>query len=390
MKKIRLGIIGVGNMGSGHLQNIIEGRCPKVEAVAVADIDPAKLENAQKKQPSLTCFDDAERMLDSGLIDAALIAVPHYIHPKYAVECFRRGIHVMIEKPAGVYESQVREMNEAAKRSDVKFGIMFNQRTNPIYKKAREIVQSGALGKPKRLVWIVTNWYRTQAYYDSGSWRATWNGEGGGVLLNQAPHNLDLWQWIFGMPKKIRAFCATGKYHNIDVEDDVTIYGEYENGATAVFISTTGEAPGTNRLEISGDLGKIVLEDGKMKWWKLSVPEREFCFTSKEGFLCPETVYEEYSEEALEGHSAVLENFAEAILDGAELIADGREGINSLSISNAAYLSSWTNDWAEIPTNEKLFEQYLASFCKNENIKKNHAQNTDTEVDLMERWKVRW
>lgn len=390
MKKIRLGIIGVGNMGSGHLQNIIEGRCPKVEAVAVADIDPAKLENAQKKQPSLTCFDDAERMLDSGLIDAALIAVPHYIHPKYAVECFRRGIHVMIEKPAGVYESQVREMNEAAKRSDVKFGIMFNQRTNPIYKKAREIVQSGALGKPKRLVWIVTNWYRTQAYYDSGSWRATWNGEGGGVLLNQAPHNLDLWQWIFGMPKKIRAFCATGKYHNIDVEDDVTIYGEYENGATAVFISTTGEAPGTNRLEISGDLGKIVLEDGKMKWWKLSVPEREFCFTSKEGFLCPETVYEEYSEEALEGHSAVLENFAEAILDGAELIADGREGINSLSISNAAYLSSWTNDWAEIPTNEKLFEQYLTSFCKNENIKKNHAQNTDTEVDLMERWKVRW
>lgn len=390
MKKIRLGIIGVGNMGSGHLQNIIEGRCPKVEAVVVADIDPAKLENAQKKQPSLTCFDDAERMLDSGLIDAALIAVPHYIHPKYAVECFRRGIHVMIEKPAGVYESQVREMNEAAKRSDVKFGIMFNQRTNPIYKKAREIVQSGALGKPKRLVWIVTNWYRTQAYYDSGSWRATWNGEGGGVLLNQAPHNLDLWQWIFGMPKKIRAFCATGKYHNIDVEDDVTIYGEYENGATAVFISTTGEAPGTNRLEISGDLGKIVLEDGKMKWWKLSVPEREFCFTSKEGFLCPETVYEEYSEEALEGHSAVLENFAEAILDGAELIADGREGINSLSISNAAYLSSWTNDWAEIPTNEKLFEQYLTSFCKNENIKKNHAQNTDTEVDLMERWKVRW
>lgn len=390
MKKIRLGIIGVGNMGSGHLQNIIDGKCPKVEVTAVADINPKKLENAQKKLSGLACFDNAEKMLDSGLIDAALIAVPHYDHPTYAIECFKRGIHVLTEKPAGVYARQVREMNEAADKAGVKFGIMFNQRTNPIYRKAREIVQSGALGKPKRLVWIITNWYRTQAYYDSGSWRATWNGEGGGVLLNQAPHNLDLWQWIFGMPKRIRAFCAAGKYHNIDVEDDVTIYGEYENGATATFISTTGEAPGTNRLEISGDLGKLVLEDGKLKWWKLSVPEREFCFTSKEGFLCPETEYEEYSEDAPDGHSTVLEAFAEAILDGTELIADGREGLNSMSISNAAYLSSWTDNWAEIPTDEKLFEQYLAELCKNENIKKNSPQNADTEASLNERWKVRW
>ncbi|MDE6031067.1 MAG: Gfo/Idh/MocA family oxidoreductase [Oscillospiraceae bacterium] len=390
MEKIRLGIIGVGNMGSGHLQNVIDGKCPKVEVTAVADIDPAKLENAQKKLPTLACFNNSIEMLDSGLIDAALIAVPHYDHPAYAMECFKRGIHVLTEKPAGVYARQVREMNEAAERSGVKFGIMFNQRTDPIYKKAREIVRSGALGKPKRLVWIITNWYRTQAYYDSGSWRATWNGEGGGVLLNQAPHNLDLWQWIFGMPKRIRAFCAVGKYHNIDVEDDVTIYGEYENGATAAFISTTGEAPGTNRLEISGDLGKLVLEDGKLKWWKLAVPEREFCFTSKEGFSCPDMEYEEYSEEAPNGHSVILENFAEAVLDGAELIADGREGLNSLSISNAAYLSSWTDKWAEIPTDEELFERYLAEFCGNENVQKNNPVNSDNANTLNERWKVRW
>ena len=390
MEKIRLGIIGVGNMGSGHLQNVIDGKCPKVEVTAVSDINLNKLENAKKKLPALACFDNTEKMLDSGLIDTALIAVPHYDHPKYAIECFKRGIHVIIEKPAGVYAGQVREMNEAAGKAGVKFGIMFNQRTNPIYKKAREIVQSGALGNPKRLVWIITNWYRTQAYYDSGSWRATWNGEGGGVLLNQAPHNLDLWQWIFGMPKRVRAFCAMGKYHNIDVEDDVTIYGEYENGATATFISTTGEAPGTNRLEISGDLGKLVLEDGKLKWWKLAVPEREFCFTSKEGFLCPETTYEEYSEEAPDGHSTVLENFAETILEGTELIADGREGLNSLSISNAAYLSSWTDTWAEIPTDEKLFERYLAEFCKNESTKKNISEYSDNAAALKERWKVRW
>lgn len=390
MKKIRLGIIGVGNMGSGHLQNVIDGKCPKVEVTAVADVNPQKLVNAQKKQPSLTCFDNAEQMLDSGLIDAALIAVPHYSHPDYAIACFRRGIHVMTEKPAGVYAGQVRKMNEAAEHAGVKFGIMFNQRTNPLFKRAREIVQSGALGEPKRLVWIVTNWYRTQAYYNSGSWRATWNGEGGGVLLNQAPHNLDLWQWIFGMPKKIRGFCAVGKYHNIDVEDDVTIYGEYENGATATFITTTGEAPGTNRLEISGDLGKLVLENGKLKWWKLAVPEREFCFSSKEGFLCPDTAYEEYSQEAPDGHSVILENFAEAILDGAELIADGREGLNSLSISNAAYLSAWIDDWAEIPTDEKLFEKYLAALCRKETGKKNPSENFDTAETVNERWKVRW
>lgn len=389
MDKVRLGIIGIGNMGSGHLRNVVDGKCPKIEVTAVADINPEKLDNARKILSSLVCFDSAEDMLDSGLIDAALIAVPHYGHPVYAMECFKRGIHVMTEKPAGVTARSVREMNEMAERSGVKFAIMFNQRTNPIYRKAREIVQSGALGQPKRLVWIITNWYRTQAYYNSGSWRATWNGEGGGVLLNQAPHNLDLWQWIFGMPKRVRAFCANGKYHDVGVEDDVTIYGEYENGATAVFISTTGEAPGTNRLEIAGDLGKLVLEDGKLKHWRLETPEREFCFTAKEGFVCPNSVYEEFSEKAPEDHPIVLENFAEAILDGAELIADGCEGLNSLSISNAAYLSSWTNDWAEIPTDEALFETYLARLCEHETAKKSAAQGSADE-SVNERWKVRW
>ena len=389
MDKVKLGIIGVGNMGSGHLRNVAEGKCPKVEVTAVADINTEKLENALRIYPSVRCFDSAEKLLDSGLADAVLIAVPHYGHPVYAMECFKRGIHVLTEKPAGVTARRVREMNEAAERSGVKFAIMFNQRTDPLYRRAQEIVAGGALGRPKRLVWIITNWYRTQAYYDSGSWRATWNGEGGGVLLNQAPHNLDLWQWIFGMPKRVRTFCAEGKYHNIGVEDDVTIYGEYENGAAAVFISSTGEAPGTNRLEIAGDLGKLVLEDGKLKWWRLKTPEREFCFTEKNGFVCPASTYEEYSEKAPEGHPIVLENFAEALLDGTELIADGREGLNSLSISNAAYLSSWTNDWAELPTDEKLFEEHLKRLCEHESAKKGTASENSGE-ELSERWKVRW
>lgn len=369
MDKIKLGIIGMGNMGNGHFHHVLAGECPSVEVTAVCDIVSDKMIKACQ-EASVACFTDAVQMMDSGLIDTALIAVPHYDHPTIAIECFKRGINVLTEKPAGVYTRQVREMNEAAEKAGVKFGIMFNQRTNPMYRKAHEIVQSGQLGELKRMVWVITNWYRTQAYYNSGTWRATWNGEGGGVLLNQAPHNLDLWQWIFGMPKRVRAFCSFGKYHKIDVEDDVTIYGEYENGATATFITTTGEAPGTNRLEISGDRGKIVIEHGKLCWWKLAVPEREFCFTATEGFVTPETTYEEFSDTEPDGHPQVLEAFAQAILNGTEMIADGREGINSLSISNAAYLSAWTDDWVDIPAEEELFEQYLKQCCKNETCEK--------------------
>ena len=370
MEKIRLGIIGMGNMGSGHLQNILDGCCPSITVTAFADTNPEKLNRAAKKLPSAACFPDTVSMLESGLVDAVLIAVPHYDHPTCALECFQRGIHVITEKPAGVYLRQVREMNEAARKSGVVFAIMFNQRTNPLFLRAKEIVQGGLLGAPKLLILIVTNWYRTQSYYDSGDWRATWGGEGGGVLLNQAPHNLDLWQWIFGIPQRIRAFCSFGKYHNIDVEDDVPIYGEYANGATAVFVSTTGEAPGTNRLEISGDLGKLVLEDGKLKWWKLKAPEREFCFSQKEGFYEAPFTYEEYSAPTPDGHPIVLENFAQSILNGAELIAKGEEGIRSLSISNAAYLSTWTNDWVELPGDEALFEKYLGESCAKESRKK--------------------
>lgn len=390
MNQIRLGIIGVGNMGSGHLQNVLDGLCPSVTVTAVSDINPEKLEPVKTKDPSIALFTDTLEMLDSGLIDAALIAVPHYDHPTYAIECFQRNIHVLIEKPAGVYTRQVRIMNEEAEKANVKFGIMFNQRTNPLFAKAREIVQSGSLGAPKRLVWIITNWYRTQAYYDSGSWRASWTGEGGGVLLNQAPHNLDLWQWIFGMPKKIRAFCSFGKYHNIDVEDDVTIYGEYENGATAVFITTTGETPGTNRLEITGDLGKLVLEEEKLKWWKLAAPEREFCFTVSEGFYVPETTYEEFTQEAPAGHPIILENFAKSILEDAPMIAPGIEGINSLALSNAAYISSWTNDFVELPTDEALFEDHLLRLCREEKLKQKNLKASDIHEDLQNRWKVRW
>ncbi len=388
-KKIKFGIIGVGNMGKGHANNILNGKCPSIELCAVADIDPAKLEWAKEKLgENVARFDNALDMLDSGLIDSCIVAVPHYDHPKYVVECFKRGIHVISEKPAGVYTRAVREAYEAERNGTV-FAMMFNQRTNPLYIKAHDIVKSGQLGNLKRMVWIITNWYRTQAYYDSGTWRGTWNGEGGGVLLNQAPHNLDLWQWICGMPKSIYANCTVGKYHNVGIEDDVTIQAEYENGMSATFITTTGETPGTNRLEISGELGKIVIEDGKLKWWKLDKNERDICFTEKDGFYSSKPDYEEYSEPVPHDHPIILENFARAILYGEPLIANGEEGINSLTLSNAAYLSTWENKKIELPLDEALFEAHLERLRREEDPKK-EAVNSGVEADISERWKVHW
>ena len=259
MRSVRIGIAGVGNMGFAHADSVFRGEISNLSLAALCDTCLDRRAFLAERFPGIPVFATHNEMLESGLCEAILIATPHKFHPQIAIDAFAQGVHVLAEKPAGVSISDVSAMNEAAKNSGLVFAIMFNQRTNPLYRKAKEIVASGELGAPKRLVWIITNWYRTQSYYNSGSWRATWSGEGGGVLLNQAPHNLDIWQWIFGMPKKIRAFCAVGKYHDINVEDDATIYAEYENGAVATFITTTGEYPGTNRLEISGDLGKSYL-----------------------------------------------------------------------------------------------------------------------------------
>lgn len=362
-QKIKLGIIGIGNMGSGHAKNIQGGYCPEIELVAVADCNPKRLEWAkeQKFAENITYFDDAIAMLDSGLIDSCIVAVPHYDHPKFAIECMKRGIHVMVEKPAGVYTLQVREMNEEADRHpEVVFGLMFNQRTSYLYRRMRELVQSGKYGEIRRTNWIITNWYRPQAYYDSGDWRATWSGEGGGVLLNQCPHQLDLWQWICGMPVKVRSFMKFGQWHDIEVEDDVTTYVEYENGATGVFVTTTGDAKGSNRFEVQMDGAKIVAEDDTLTVLEFEMKESEFTKTNKIPFG---SVKAQKVDPQLDGrneqHWGVLNAWASAILHGTELVADGREGINGLMLSNAMHLSAFLDKEVSLPIDEELYHEEL-------------------------------
>ena len=349
MRKVRFGIIGYGNMGLRHARYLADGEVPEAELAAICDISPERVKAAEKEHKGVKVFDDAEDLYKSGVCDAVIIAVPHYDHPKLAEKAFEYGLNVITEKPAGVYTKQVLEMNEAAAKTDKLFGIMYNQRTNPIYKKIRDMVKSGELGTIKRISWIITDWYRPQAYHDSGSWRSTWKDEGGGALINQNPHQLDLWQWMFGMPDRITAFVSFGKYYNIEVEDDLTAYFEYDNGITGTYITSTGEAPGTNRLEIACDMGKIVVENGKMIFYRNTVSEREFNKTNIEPFGAPEVWKCEVPVKGSgEQHAGIIKNFAGAVLHGTPLLAPGEEGINGLTVSNAIHLSAWTGKTVDV------------------------------------------
>ena len=361
MRKIKLGVIGVGNMGRAHCKNIKDGNCPEIDLVAIADCNPARIQ-AMKDDgyENVTYFLSAEEMMDSGMIDSVLVAIPHYDHAEYAIMAMNKGLHVMVEKPAGVYTKQAREMNEVAANSNVVFGMMFNQRTNHIYRKAKELVSSGKFGNIRRVNWMITNWYRPQFYYDSGDWRATWSGEGGGVLLNQCPHQLDLLQWICGMPVSVQAFMKFGQWHDIEVEDDVTVYMEFENGATGCFVTSTGDAFGTNRLEIQMEKGKIVIENDEIKAWEFAMSEPELSRTTTNPFpKMDKTELEIVTDGKHEKHYGVMNAFAGAILRGEALVANGEEGINGLMLSNAMHLSAWTESKVSLPIDEELYYNEL-------------------------------
>ena len=404
-RKIKLGIIGIGNMGTGHATKVhIQKLCPDIDLVAVADINPERLEWCRENLgEEVRRFDTAEAMLDSGLIDSCIVAVPHYDHPKYAIACMRRGIHVMVEKPAGVYTKQVLEMNaESEKHPDVVFGLMFNQRTNHIYRKMHEIIHGGEYGQLRRVNWLVTNWFRTQAYYDSGAWRATWSGEGGGVLMNQCPHQLDLLQWLCGMPKKVHAHMRYGHWHDIEVEDDVTAYLEFENGAVGTFITTTSDPRGTNRLEIQLEKAKLVAEAGQLTVEVFDCTVNEAIYGSKKAFEKLNATPLDFETDGLAPqHVGVLNAWAGHILRGEPLIAHGTEGIREITLANAMYLSSWLDKAVEIPFDHDLYFEELSKRIRTSRRKENieavlsdtsgsYEGTTSIEEAFNNRWNTNW
>ena len=356
MKEVRFGVIGLGLMGSTHARHLAEGKIPRAVLGAVCD-SRAEATTAFSGVPA---FSDSAALVRSGLVDAVIIATPHFSHTADGIAALGAGLHVLIEKPISVHKADCERLIAAYSPGRQIFAAMFNQRTDPLYARLRELIHSGELGEVRRVQWTVTNWFRSQAYYQSSPWRATWAGEGGGVLLNQCPHNLDLWQWLFGMPDQIRAFASLGRYHAIEVEDDVTAYFQYGSGATGVFITSTGEAPGTNRLEVAAEGGRIIIENDKLVYTRNEIPVSEFSRTTKTLFDNPPS---RDVPVVIDGHGAqhlgIMINFVEAILDGKPLLAPATEGIHSVELANAMILSALENETISLPLDAARYEKLL-------------------------------
>jgi predicted dehydrogenase len=378
---LRIAVIGHGNMGRYHAWYLSEGKISGAVLGAIVDTDPVVLAEAKKKYPQISVFSSTDELLHARGADGIIVSTPHYFHPPIAIQALNAGVHALVEKPAGAYSKQVIELNKAAEKSGRVFGMMFNQRTMAEHQKMREVVASGELGEIKRTNYVITDWFRTQSYYNSGGWRATWAGEGGGVLLNQSPHNLDLFQWIAGMPKRARAFCSFGKYHEIEVEDEVTAYLEYENGATGVFITSTGEAPGSNIFEVIGDRGKLVLQKGKLTFYRTVESVEKFSQTSPEGFAQPETWTCDIPGSGGPQHSGITQNWVDAILKGTPLLAAGQEGINGVMLANAMLLSAWTDSWVDIPFDHDLYFEKLQEQIKRSKSTKDASTRKTMNVE---------
>jgi len=380
-KKVSLGIIGLGAQGGMYAKFIKDDMVPNMEIGAICDIDTSKKDIVESDYPDVPFYEDYIEMMESGDVDAVVTTVPHYLHPEMGIEALKRDIHALVEKPAGVYTKQVKELNEFAQtKPEVTFGIMFNQRNNPLYKKIKEIVDSGDIGKIRRTNWIITTWWRPQPYYDQSAWRATWGGEGGGVLVNQAPHQLDLWQWICGVPESVYSKVSYGFRRNIAVEDEVTAVVDYGDGATGTFITATHDLVGTDRFEILGDKGKIVVDGSQVATvTRLKKPEQELSSEMgmedvKKLFMGQMNMDDLYTQETIEfesawgeQHAGVLENFAANILEGTPLLAPGSDGINSVRLANAIHLSSWTGEEVSLKDlNEDVYLEELNKHIKEE------------------------
>jgi predicted dehydrogenase len=368
MNTIRLGLIGLGNIGRHHAGYLKAGRVPRCELVAVCSTSPSKLEEFKP----LAVWDDGIKLIRSGTVDAVLVATPHYQHTALGIAALEAGVHLMVEKPISAHKADALRLIEAHRKNpSTVFGGMFQLRVEPRYLKLRSLIQSGELGRIVRVNWINTDWFRTEAYYASGGWRATWAGEGGGVLLNQCLHNLDVLAWLLGMPSRVRASVTLGRDHSIEVEDNVTAYLEYPSGATGVFVASTGEAPGTNRFEIVGTRGRVVLEDGRLRFTRNEQDMAEFCRTSKSGFAKPEVWNVEIPfENADEPHARLMRNFVAAILDGEGLIAPGEDGLSSVELANAMLFSGLTEQTVLMPLDEQAYERKLAELIQSSRFEK--------------------
>lgn len=378
MNEVRLGIIGVGNIGRHHAQYLLDGRVRRARLTALCSVVPRELEPFRDR--GATLFTDADELLRSGQTDAVVIATPHYQHVTIGIAALEKGLHIMVEKPIAAHKADGERLVAAAgARPKQVFAAMFQLRIEPRYQKIRQLLQNGELGRLMRLTWINTDWFRTDAYYASSDWRATWKGEGGGVLINQCLHNLDTLQWLFGMPSQVRGFCQLGRHRNIEVEDTVTAQLLWPDGATGTFISTTAEAPGTNRLEIAGSRGRLVLENDRLVFDRNEVDAVEFNRTTTSGFAKPDTWRIEIPfGNATLPHAQLMQGFVDAILDGTPPLVAGGEGLHSIELANAMLFSSLLEKTLDLPLDGAAYEARLNQLIAGSRFqKKTVATGTD-------------
>ncbi len=371
---VRLGIIGLGNQGGSYLRHINEGRVPTLTVAAICDIDPEK--KAKADELGIPFFTDYREMIASGAVEAVVTTIPHYLHPEVGIHALENGMHTLVEKPVAVYTKQARELIDvAATKTDLQFGVFFNQRTNPLYRDLKALLDSGELGALRHTSWIITTWWRPQPYYMQSAWRATWGGEGGGVLINQAPHQLDLWQWLCGVPQSVFAKCGEGFRRDIVVEDEVNALVDFGDGATGSIITCTHDIFGTDRLEILCDRGKIVVEGSK----KVTISRLDNDEQAISGGMDPETSkalfageldrsslittdVQDYESVWGQQHVEVLRNFGAAVRGEEPLLAPGSDGIHGVRLANAIQLSSWINQEVSITDFDE--PTYLAELNK--------------------------
>jgi predicted dehydrogenase len=369
MENIRYGIVGLGNMGRAHRQSILDGKIEGLSLTAICDI----LESLPEKRDGEARFTDVDEMIQSGEIDAIHICTPHPSHRKIGIKALEADLHVLMEKPLAVDKADCQALIQSYKDTGMKrvFAAMFNQRTDPHYTTLKDLIDTNQLGEIRRVHWSVTDWFRTEYYYAMGGWRATWKGEGGGVLLNQCPHNLDLFQWLFGMPQRVTGFLGFGRYHQIEVEDDATLLFQYDDGKNATFITSTGEAPGVNRLEVIADQGVVTVEENNILWNKNKVASSEFSANSMSGFSKPETSTVNIPIEGRGGqHIEIIQNFINSIREGEELISPAMEGINSVELANASLLSAWKGKTIELPMDASKYASILKEKGDNSTFQK--------------------
>ena len=383
---VRIGVVGLGNMGTSHCRNI--AKITDYKLTAVADVRTSRVEKLSERY-ECEGFSDPVKLIKSGSCDAVLIATPHFDHTPLGIAALKQGLHVLMEKPISAQKADCEKLIRAHQDESVVFAAMFNQRSNPQYQKILQMLSDGTLGRVRRFSWTITDWFRPQSYFDSGGWRATWAGEGGGVLLNQSPHQLDLLQWLFGMPDQVHAFCEFGKYHDIEVEDSVTARLSYDDGCEGIFISTTGEAPGLNRLEIAAENGLLVYDASAdhMTFTQNNKTVSQ-AIAENQPFESPEVEVHSFPVQG-EGrqHVEILENFAAAILRGETIIAPAAEGICSVELANAMLLSGARSRVVELPLNSRSYANQLKKWIASSSYQAEvEADNPDVQ-DVSKSWK---